>query len=141
MVDTMIVLSRVMTRWSSLTGPMYRRRSYNASDIELACSWYLQKRDAVHTRIRGLLESDGSPKEKSIATLQIELAAVIEFGLRSMSDGLVDMTSSVAGVARDVGRGLTGATLGVLTVVGGLTLGATQEVRRSVFDVGRSMFG
>lgn len=31
--------------------------------------------------------------------------------------------------------------LGAYTVANGLTWGATQEVRRGVFDVGRSMFG
>lgn len=141
MVDTMIVLSRVMTRWSRLTGPLYRRRSYTASEIELACSWYLQKQAAIHTRIGALLAKDGSPKEKSIATLHIELVEVIEFGLRSMSDDLTDITSSVAGVARDVGRGATAAILGGSSVVNGLQWGATQEVRRGVFDVGRKLFG
>lgn len=133
MVDTMIIMARVMSRGTALTRPLRRTRVFHESAIRTACSWYSRKQSAVHTKIRALLASDGSPQDKSMALLQLGLVETIDFGLYSTSDAVGETVDAVVGVGRGIYRGTAAAALSTVTVGSGIVFGLGHEVRRGLF--------
>lgn len=117
MLDTTVVAARAMARRSS---------------VESACAWYKLTQGAVHTRLAGLLAADGSPRDGSVAWLQIELAETLEWALAS-GDGVAGvLVDALVGVGRSAYRGVAGVVLGSVTVGFGVVFGVGNEVRRSV---------
>lgn len=134
MVDTMIVLARVMPKSSFYTPVAFRSTAeYNANTIRSACTWYLPRQAGIHTQIKALLESDWSPKENSIAFLQLALMHVIESGIRSRVDNTDEGLEMLSGAARDLTRFMGSVTQDGLSTFTGITWGGVHEVRRGLF--------
>lgn len=135
MVDTMIVLARVMPTPSAYIPNVLRSTAfYDANTIRSACTWYLPRQAAVHTQIKALLAADSSPKENSIAFLQLSLMDVIETGMWSVTDTVGEGLDMLAGTARHTARFMGSAAQGGLSTWNGLRWGAVHEVRQGLFD-------
>lgn len=116
-LDTTIVAARAMARRSS---------------VESACAWYKLTQGAVHVRLARLLAEDGSPREASVAWLQIGLAETLEWALAS-GDGVAGvLVEALVGAGRSAYRGAAGAVLGTVTVGFGVVFGVGHELRRGV---------
>lgn len=134
MVDTMIVLARVMPKPSTYIPNALRwTTAYNANTIRSACTWYLPRQTAVHTRIKALLATDSSPKENSIAFLQLALMDVIETGMWSKTDTVEGGLDTVAGTVRDTARYVGSVALGASSAANGIKFGSFHEIRRGLF--------
>lgn len=134
MVDTMIVLARVMPKPSAyIPNALRRTAAYDANTIRSACTWYLPRQAAVHTQIKALLATNSSPKENSIAFLQLALMDVIETGMWSTSDTIEGGLDIVAGTVRDTARFVGLVAQGSASTLYGLKWGGIHEVRRGLF--------
>lgn len=133
MVDTMVIMARVMTRGTNLTNPLRRTRALHEAAMETACTWYNLKQVAVHTRIRALLDKKGLPVDGSMALFQLALIETIDFGLSSTSDIVGESVDAVVAIGRNVSRGAFSATLSAATVGSGIVFGLAHEVRRGMF--------
>lgn len=125
MVDTIIIMAR-----SSI---LARPRSLRSADIESACTWYIPKQSAVHTRIRTLLTKDWLPVDKSMAVLQLGAIETIEFGLSTGSTLLEDAKDVVIGAGLSAVRGAASRTVNTLNVGSGIVFGTAHEIRRGFF--------
>lgn len=135
MVDTMIVLARVMPKPSAyIPNALRRTTAYDANTIRSACTWYLPRQAAVHTQIKALLATNSSPKENSIAFLQLALMDVIETGMWSRIDSVGEGLDMVAGTVRDSARLVGSFAQGGLATLSGLKWGTAHEVRRGLFS-------
>lgn len=145
MVDTILVMARALSRQSifekplaglGLAGPL------NSAAIELACAWYVfganSTQKAVHLRILSILsEQDWSPKDKSMASLQMRLVDTVEFGSESVGDFLENIQGAVVGGTKKVVVGV-GSSIGAGISVGiggvgagiGAGLGGLGGIRR-----------
>lgn len=133
MVDTMIIMARIMSRGTALTRPLRRTRALHESAIRTACSWYSQKQSIVHTRIKALLTNDGSPMDKSMALFQLGLIETIDFGLSSSSDAIEETVDALVGVGRNIYRGAAATSLSAVTIGSGIVFGLGHELRRNLF--------
>lgn len=103
MVDTIIVLTYAFSHqrvsgWARTASDV--AWSLCSADIEQACAWYTgTKQIATHTRIRSLLSAgDWSPKDKSMASLQMGLIETVELE----SDDAEKATGSIGGVIKNL---------------------------------------
>lgn len=108
MVDTILVMARGLSRQSIFEKPLAGlglAQPLNSAAIELACTWYAlgpnNRQKAVHSRIKSILsEQDWSPKDKSMASLQMKLIETVEFGLENVEDFLENIQGAVVGGAK-----------------------------------------
>lgn len=132
MVDTILVMARALSRQSiferplaglGLAGPL------NTAAIELACAWYVfgpsSRQKAVHSRILSILsEQDWSPKDKSMASLQMKIVDTVEFGLDSVEDFLENIQGAVVDGTKKVVMGVgSGIGAGIGAGIGGVGAG------------------
>lgn len=119
MVDTILVMARGLSRQSIFEKPLAGlglAQPLNSAAIELACTWYAlgpnNRQKAVHARIKSILsEQDWSPKDKSMASLQMKVVETVEFGLENVEDFLENIQGAVVGGAKKVVAGV-GSTIG-----------------------------
>lgn len=127
MVDTILVMARALSRQSILDKPLAGlgvAQPLNSAAIELACTWYtLGRQKAVHSRVISILsEQDWSPKDKSMASLQMKLIETVQFGLEIVEDFLEGIQTNVLGGAKKtvvaVGTGVGTAGTGIGAGIG-----------------------
>lgn len=138
MVDTILVMARGLSRQSIFEKPLAGlglAQPLNSAAIELACAWYTlgpnSRQSAVHSRILSILsEQDWSPKDKSMASLQMKCIDTVEFGLESVEDFLENIQGAVVGGAKKAVLGV-GSTIGsgIGAGIGGIGAGI-GSVRR-----------
>lgn len=132
MVDTMVILARVMSRGTFITRPARRTKALQERATRSACAWYKRKQEEVHTRITALLDNKYLPLNGSMALFQLGLIEIVDFGLASRSDVVEETADAIVGLGRDVVRGTVSAGLSTLTVGTGLLFGLGHEVRRGL---------
>lgn len=101
MLDTILVMTHSLCH-QQIGGKVKlstdHARPLCAADIEASCAWYTAPKHNVqietHTRIRSLLAKDWSPKDKSLAHMQMKVIETVE-----LQSGIAVNATSIVGEA------------------------------------------
>lgn len=123
MLDTMVVVSRAMTRRGDVSAP----------GIEAACAWYKLKQAGVHARVAtALLAPDGAPRDGSLAALQVAFAETVELALGTGDWAISEAVGAAVGAGRAAVGGVAAGLLGAVTLGSGIAWGVGNELRRGL---------
>lgn len=120
MVDTILVMARAFYSQLGFDKVVISiAQPLSSAALQLACTWYILGREsrqkAVHSRIRSILsEQDWSPKDKSMASLQMQLIEAVELGLETAQDFIESVQTGVLSGAQKVATGAAGMAIGSL---------------------------
>lgn len=126
MLDTILIMSYALLHQQIGGKPKSRKdnaQPLSASDIKNACEWYTtpkENRQAVtRAKIKELLAEDGSPKDSSIANLQMKVIETVELQSDTVKEDL--LTSAVMKGTTAVVKGTTAVVQGTTAAIGGAT--------------------
>jgi hypothetical protein len=144
MLDTILIMAYALLH-QRINGKLKSRKDnaqpLSASDIEKACEWYTTQKEnrqaETHAKIKELLAENGSPKDSSIANLQMKIIETVE--LQSDTAGEDLLYSAVMKGTTAVMKGTTAVVQGTTAAIGGATAAiadATMAIGGATFAIG-----
>ncbi|CCX12339.1 Similar to hypothetical protein SNOG_14395 [Phaeosphaeria nodorum SN15]; acc. no. XP_001804583 [Pyronema omphalodes CBS 100304] len=116
MLDTIMVMTYAISHRENPKNWKGEALPLTAADVEKACTWYTTPakagqetgQAALHRLVKELLAADGSPKDKSIANLQMKIIEVVELQAHNAENA----SSTIFGAMKDAISGWGGKFLG-----------------------------
>jgi hypothetical protein len=114
MLDTVIVMTHAVSHQEGAKSAKEEACALSSENVEKACAWYTKDSPesaqvALHKAVQELLASDGTPKDGSVANLQMKIIEAVELHsdvAEKAPEGVLQaaFTDAVSGVVGWFGR-------------------------------------